>query len=178
MELFQLVRREEHLHQTAAQRRIRAKTVTLPSTAPRASTGRCPPRRRRRSPGDLQRLAGDNGHQHLQKHHGRVGQRALGAVAVYPGAELFRLAGKADHGPPHEPGQRRRQQNEYDDGQHGQRFFSVVRSACASRAIPLFLVLPAGYHDFRKIMNETLRFAYKMSAPGFQGLHFTHEYAH
>ena len=123
MELFQLVRREEHLHQTAAPAADQGKDGHAAQHGTEQAQGRARPGAEGVAPGDLQRLAGDNGHQHLQKHHGHIGQRPPGTVAVYPGAELFRLAGKADDGPAHEPGQRRRQQNEYDDGQYGQRFF-------------------------------------------------------
>ena len=77
--------------------------------------------------------------------------------ADFDAAELFRLAGKADHGPPHKPGQRRRQQDEYDDGQYGQRFFLLFGQRALHGRYLFFLYYPQDTTIFGKSCERNVK---------------------
>ena len=74
------------------------------------------------------------------------------AVAVHPGAERLRLAGKADHGPAHEPGQRRKKHHKYGSCRDRQRFFLFLRQGAFHGYMPFSFVLPTAYHVFNRII--------------------------
>ena len=79
------------------------------------------------SAADLQRLAGDDGHQHLQKYHAHIGGSAPQAVALHPQAEFLRLGHEVPHGPPHKPADSRREHHKDDDGRPADEFFLFFR---------------------------------------------------
>ena len=169
VQLFQLGRREEHLHQSPSPAPHQREHRHAAQHRSRKAQRRALPRTEGVPAGDLQRLAGDDGHHHLQKHHGRIRQRRPQAVTLHPRAELLRLPGEADQRTPHEPRQRQRQQYKYDHRRQRQCLF-LFFGQCALhtrtsflrtiRRIPRF----SGNH-----VNEQLRFPYKNVSPRFSG---------
>ena len=81
----------------------------------------------------------------------------LGGVVIALLYRLCRLEGKADHGPPHEPGQRRQQQNEYDDGQYGQRFFLLFGQRALHGRYLFFLYYPQDTTIFGKSCERNVK---------------------
>jgi len=65
--------------------------------------------------------------EHLQKLHAQEPDAAHQPAGVHPGAEMLGLGDEFKHGPPHEPGYGRRQQDEDGDGGRGYYFLGFFR---------------------------------------------------
>ena len=76
---------------------------------------------------NLHGLARDDGDEHLQKLHAQEPDAAHQPAGVHPGAEMLGLGDEFKHGPPHEPGYGRRQQDEDGDGGRGYYFLGFFR---------------------------------------------------